>query len=125
MEKIESIEKYTIDESKCCESESGYIISTESRTITISAESGAINGSCCEDFGDITTDDDINEFIGCDLLSIFTSNTIESEKVNDDRYLYSAFIVFNTNNGPLQFTVYNTHNGYYGHRVQFRFEYIV
>lgn len=75
--------------------------------------------SCCESFGYICSEDSLEDFIGSELLSIETVDTALNKNMlveSDDEGEY-MFVNVETNKGLLQFAVYNSHNGYYGHTV--------
>lgn len=80
---------------------------------------------CCESFGYLMSEDNLNDFIGSKLLSIrlvdteLKVNEIYSEKIEDiiDSSGNLMFVNIETNKGLLQFVAYNIHNGYYGHQV--------
>lgn len=78
---------------------------------------------CCESWGYFSSSDDIQSFIGSELLSVSKVDTLHNKellKKHDCEYLDEGdmeFINFETSNGTLQFAVYNAHNGYYGHAV--------
>jgi hypothetical protein len=119
MEKILSIEEtvFKVNENDCNEFE-GFVITTSEQTIKIGIDSGQ---SCCEQFGYLTMNDEINDFIDEELLSISVVDTALNRKVID---LVSGFdegdamfVNLETSNGLLQLAVYNSHNGYYGHET--------
>jgi hypothetical protein len=97
----------------------GFTIQTNKQDISILIDS---ERSCCEEFGMLTSQDTFDDFIGAEILSI--------ERVDDALVVYpvllefceylrarTVFININTTAGTLQFTAYNSHNGYYGHDV--------
>jgi hypothetical protein len=108
----------------------GYVLKlTTGEELSIGIDSGQ---SCCEDYGYATTEDDLNSFIGAELLSYEVVNTelaVQHNKIADtDLFvipeLDSGDIVFLnviTDRGVLQFSVYNAHNGYYGHSAYVSF----
>lgn len=80
---------------------------------------------CCEHFGYICTNDNIEDFIGAEVLSISSLNGDGSTTLFTPEYLrgptyeeLKVFLNIDTNRGRLQFVVYNSHNGHYGHRVK-------
>jgi len=78
--------------------------------------------SCCENWGYFSTEDDFDSFIGAELLSVrLTDTALKKEKVeNAARYLDCGgiqFVDFETSEGVFQLVVYNSHNGYYGHKI--------
>jgi hypothetical protein len=84
---------------------------------------------CCEEYGLLTSEDDVQSFIGAELLDItitqqfgiydgeeyITQELNEFIRCGGDTNV--VFITFETSNGPLQFVFYNIHNGWYGHSV--------
>lgn len=66
---------------------------------------------------------DLTEFIGAQIIEITTTDTaLNTKRVeqNDADSLDGGEIMFvnvETTKGTLQLTVYNSHNGYYGHAV--------
>ena len=88
--------------------------------------------SCCESWGYICSDDNVDSFIGKTLVEVVLTDTaLNMQKLKevgltsyeDDRVIYCheggvQFIDFKFNDGSaLQFAVYNAHNGYYGHNI--------
>lgn len=96
----------------------GFIIKTDKQEIKIGIENSQ---SCCEDWGYLISEDDVNKFIGSNLISITQTNemlkTIEIEALEYIDCGGTVFINFETSKGTLQFAAYNAHNGYYGHDV--------
>ena len=101
----------------------GYKIKTTTKEFVIGISNGS---SCCESWGHITSEDNLNKFIGAEILNYRCINSadyneIELTRKNAGEYVdvYDcAFIDFNTDRGVLQFAVYTSHNGYYGHHMQ-------
>jgi hypothetical protein len=77
---------------------------------------------CCEEWGYLHTEDNINDFVGAVVNEVTVMDTddeiidIESH-VGSAESIDSVFITFHTEKGNLQFVAYNAHNGYYGHEV--------
>lgn len=98
----------------------GYEIHTDEQVITCLISN---YGNCCEDWGFITTEDLLSDYVGAELLSI---NLIDTDykthplaKDFIDAYeIAFCFIDVVTSKGTLQFAIYNQHNGYYGHDVK-------
>jgi hypothetical protein len=113
---IEAI--YEFDESEY----SGFRIKTTEQMIEIKIYSAQL---CCESWGYICNQDDTCDYIGAELFDIVRINedldTIASlkKKLGTVRFDSGDVIFVNviTNRGTLQFTVYNSNNGYYGHHV--------
>ena len=103
----------------------GYLIKTDKQTIKILIGNGQ---NCCEDWGSFSTEDDFDDFIGADLLDIkLTDTCLKTELLKranrfdlDPRDI--QFVDLETSKGTLQFAVYNSHNGYYGHSIVIRSE---
>lgn len=80
---------------------------------------------CCEVWGAMLSEDNLSRFIGSDLLEVyFTDTSLNTEYLQTiakykypDDYHNVQFINVKTSKGTFQFTVYNCHNGYYGHDV--------
>lgn len=100
----------------------GYKIITKEKEFVIAVDN---DQSCCEDWGSITSADNLQDFIGANILDFrcidnADYNEIELTKNHAGEYVdvYDcAFIDFETDKGKLQFAVYNHHNGYYGHDI--------
>lgn len=79
--------------------------------------------NCCENWGYLSTPDELSDYVGADLLSVkkVTVNDCAENKNLKDMAEYdpanTMFVNIETSNGLLQFAVYNQHNGYYGHDV--------
>jgi hypothetical protein len=76
--------------------------------------------SCCEDWGFLSTEDDLTKFVGSEFISLDRVTTDELPRSEDDWYSDEGGTVFvnvETSLGQIQFTAYNHHNGYYGHSV--------
>ena len=89
---------------------------TDQQTIKVGISSGQ---SCCESYGYLTTNDDLKEFEGTELLSISIVDTaLNNKKIEELEYLDAGgamFVNFETSKGLMQLVAYNGHNGYYGH----------
>ena len=116
MNKILEIKEYWNEEYD------GYEIKTENDTYYFLIENGQ---SCCENWGYISSDEDLSKYIGKELLSIDVVNRGCKKIVDilDDDCVYEDDCVFINLNfsdmSELQLAVYNSHNGYYGHEVVF------
>lgn len=98
----------------------GFVIQTDAKAISI-----LINTSqcCCENWGYLSTLDDLSDFNGASIDSVYmTDDRLESTDLKLDDVCVSVescyFVNISTNRGVMQFTVYNEHNGYYGHGVK-------
>lgn len=110
----------------------GYKIVTDKQEILI-----LINNSqqCCEEWGYeacsekgiLETQDDLDDYIGVEILDIEIVDTEKDiyKNLTDRVYrFYSSnaeFVNIKTSKGKLQFSVYNAHNGYYGHKIYIKF----
>lgn len=94
----------------------GYQIITDQQTIKIGISD---EQCCCERYGYLSTNDDLNDFIGSDLISVsIVDEALNNKKVDELEYLDEGgamFVNFETNKGVFQLVAYNGHNGYYGH----------
>lgn len=120
METIKSIKEVDWKESERDYMEySGFIIKTDRQEIKIGISNCQ---SCCESWGYFISEDEIQDYIGAELIDIVLADTeLKSSVFNkemEDIYMEECsimFVNFNTNKGMFQFTAYNSHNGYYGH----------
>lgn len=98
----------------------GYAVETDEQTIYVLIDNGQ---SCCEQFGYLASDDDLDAFIGAELRELaivdeaLNTRMVEAEATakSDDGGI--VFVNFVTDRGVLQLAAYNDHNGYYGHEV--------
>src|SRR6478609_3058024 len=102
----------------------GFKVQTSERIIYFVVEG---TSSCCESWGYLSSSDSFEEFIGADLLSVNEVDTAYNKKMVDleqeDRDCGDiAFCNLETSNGTLQFAVYDSHNGYYGHEMKLHIE---
>lgn len=79
---------------------------------------------CCENWGYITSEDDLSGYVGSTLLEVKLTDTAlrtavmkELEETDWDCGGIQ-FVDFVTDKGAFQLAVYNGHNGYYGHHVR-------
>lgn len=100
----------------------GYLVETEKESIFVLISD---EQHCCEQPGYVTSDDNLDNFIGADLRSVEVVgedyNIVSELLPDEDEYkaTFTVFINFNTDRGVLQMAVYNQHNGYYGHDALF------
>lgn len=113
----------------------GYKVTTNLDEIIFAIRNDQI---CCEQWGYLTSEDNLAIFIGHELRSITITNEEyhnyevlkEIKRKNEeyqqeydtlpDRKLKTIFVTIQTDIGPFQFVAYNYHNGYYGHAVKVR-----
>jgi hypothetical protein len=100
----------------------GYEIITNEQIISIFISNSS---SCCEWWGFITTEDNLPDFVGAELEGINLIDTdYKTHPLTKDEDQFSnaesafCFVDIVTSKGTLQFVLYNTHNGYYGHSVE-------
>lgn len=117
MQKIKAIEEASFSR----KNSNGYNEEYDGYVITLAdgnqVKMGISNGSqCCENWGYLTSEDNLSEFVGAKLKSV----TVVDEKLEstDAPDIYEGglmFINIDTTIGLLQFVAYNEHNGYYSH----------
>ena len=94
----------------------GYKVTTDSQEILVLVSNSQ---SCCESWGYVQSEDNLDQFIGSGLLNITTTDSALNTKMIDAASNLDCgdimFVTFHTNKGSFQLAVYNSHNGYYGH----------
>lgn len=96
----------------------GYEIKTTEHKYHILISNGQ---NCCEHWGYIVSEDNLDDFIGKELISVEVTNTALDKKkvkelwVDSDQIQFVDFTF--SDGGVLQFAVYNAHDGYYGHPI--------
>lgn len=82
---------------------------------------------CCEEWGYISAigDEDAQNFVGAavqDISVVYGEDKYLTEYFRDHNISVddAYFIRVETDQGDLEFAVYNEHNGYYGHHVQLK-----
>ena len=104
----------------------GYLIITDEQEIELTISAGQC---CCERSGYFMSEDNIEDYVGANLLGIELTNTALNEaKMKEEEVegfitgsYYDGGIMFvdiKTDKGVLQFVAYNQHNGYYGHEAR-------
>lgn len=100
----------------------GVEIHTNKQIIQILIGNGS---SCCEQWGFLTTEDKLLDYVGARILSISLVDMDYNQhplfaKMSCDNFgeLWACFVDVETSVGKLQFALYNSHNGYYGHNVK-------
>ena len=98
----------------------GYKVETENHIFHVLIDNGQC---CCENWGHMTSEDDLSYYVGAELLEVNVTDIALNQKVltqmNED-YIDNReiqFVDFKTNLGTFQLAVYNSHNGYYGHGI--------
>ena len=98
----------------------GYKIVTDKQEIYVLISD---KSSCCESYGHFANHDDLDYFIGSKLKNIgivdecLTTKDYDLEQISSLDCGGTYFVNLETTKGTLQLTVYNSHNGYYGHNV--------
>lgn len=89
--------------------------------------------NCCENWGYLTSEDDLSQFIGAHVIGIDLVDTAlkvypDADKAFDDNEESCResiqFVNIRTSVGTLQLVAYNSHNGYYGHDVVLESSYV-
>jgi len=116
MEKIIRIEEANFKKSKDdWDDFDGYQVITEKQTIKLGISS---HQSCCENWGYFMSEDNLNDFIEAELLEIkIVDDCLKPKKLEDVYEGQTMFVNLETTKGTLQFTAYNSHNGYYSHEA--------
>lgn len=96
----------------------GYEVKTTDHRYLVLIDNGQ---SCCESWGYLSTEDNLQEFVGADLLDVeLTDTSLKTEPIEELEYIDEGgvqFVTFKTSRGDFQLAVYNGHNGYYGHGI--------
>ena len=96
----------------------GYEVKTDKNIWYVLIENGQ---SCCENWGYISSNDNLKDYIGKNLVEVVLTNTALNNKKIEDLYCNNdqiQFVNFKFDDGDvLQLAVYNSHNGYYGHSI--------
>lgn len=117
--KIEQVHDLKLDPSKW-QSYEGFKIHTNEQEILVLIED---DQHCCEDAGYLSSFEDPKDFEDSDLLKIEIVDESLNKKEWHSKFQNgldegrAIFINFETSKGLFQLTVYNSHNGYYGHDV--------
>ncbi|MGG3456940.1 hypothetical protein ABES01_23515 [Paenibacillus rhizolycopersici] len=94
----------------------GYAIHTDKQVIKLLIDD---ESQCCESWGYFLSEENLESFIGAELIGIsltdtaLNSHTVDVEEIDEEASI--MFVNIETSAGLLQFTAYNAHNGYYGH----------
>lgn len=116
---IEEVENIQPEGAPSYELTDGYKIVTNRQTILVLVSN---DQSCCEHWGYLSTNDNVQEFVGAELRDVTLTDTAlhTIEDISDFDEGDIQFVNFETNRGTLQLAVYNAHNGYYGHSIYVR-----
>lgn len=93
----------------------GFKITTDKQEIILAIADGQ---GCCEQWGYFMSNDNFEDFVGADLLDIkIVDSCLNVERLKEicEGVTDVMFVNVETSKGLLQFTAYNSHNGYYGH----------
>ena len=72
--------------------------------------------NCCENWGYLTSEDDLQKYVGAELLSVKVVDEALNVETCPDVYEGGVtFINVETSKGMFQFVAYNEHNGHYSH----------
>jgi hypothetical protein len=121
MEKILKIEEIT--ECENCGQKVGYAVVTNEQTIKLLIDN---DQCCCEHWGYFWCNDNPQDFVGANVLSVgITDTALNEAKMKEegpdtaDKWFEGGvmFVNIDTDRGQLQFVAYNEHNGYYGHNA--------
>lgn len=103
----------------------GYKVTTDKQEILVLISNSQ---NCCEQWGYFSSNDDIKDFVGSNLMELKLVDMALDEKKFKDKFEYGMdegdiqFVNFETDKGTLQLAVYNAHNGYYGHSILIKSE---
>lgn len=120
IQELIELENYKDDEESWSGFE-GYKVVTNQREIIMVISNSS---SCCEVWGYFWLNDNPKDFIGAELNQIdIVDESLDKKKFEEktDGGIYEGDVMFinlETNKGTLQFTLYNSHNGYYGHTAK-------
>lgn len=97
----------------------GYKVETDKHTYYVLIDN---EQSCCESWGYFSSEDDLEHYIGAELLEVrLTDKALNTKAVEESGYYFDKggiqLVDFITNKGKFQLAVYNAHNGYYGHGI--------
>ncbi len=78
---------------------------------------------CCETWGYMSSEDDLQNYVGSELREIRLTDSALNQSVIDSRFSYQEglriqFVDFVTNQGVFQLAVYNLDGGYYSHDIR-------
>ena len=119
----------SIKETRTSDNLEGFLVETTTHTIKVLISN---EQKCCESWGYVSSEDDLNYFIGSNLYEIAYCSEVEnllettvvaiepnvsSFEKGQDMLIEVLFLNFTTNKGVFQLTVYNEQNGYYSHDV--------
>jgi hypothetical protein len=116
-EKILSIEEFDgYRGSDMYSTYTGVRIVTDQQTIEIAVTD---ESSCCESFGYNIYPEDISDMVGSNIIHMFDASDIEVGNMYNDEGGQLTVGIVTDNNKVFYISVYNSHNGYYGHGAYF------
>lgn len=97
----------------------GYKVETNEHVVYVLIDNGQ---SCCESWGYLTSEDNLEYYLGSELKEVSLTDKALNQKVVEQSGYYDdcggiQFVDFVTDKGTFQLAVYNAHNGYYGHGI--------
>jgi hypothetical protein len=94
----------------------GFEVTTSDRIIKVCISNGQY---CCESWGHLASEDDLQQFVGAELLNVSSVDKALNVKTDPGAIEEGvvSFVNFDTNKGRFQLAVYDCHNGCYGHAV--------
>lgn len=130
--KIEPVDGFVPDTARPWGTYDGYAVHTTEQVIHLLIEN---RQSCCEIWGYFMSldEDAFDTFVGAELREVkLTDTALNTQQLHDHaagstngfgedydkEYANTMFVTLETSAGPLQFTAYNEHNGYYGHEAR-------
>lgn len=127
VEKITAINEVTNVDATELGTADGYEVITDKQRITVLIDNGQ---NCCENYGYLSSEDDLSSFVGASLLDVKLADTQLNDAMlerngfrsGDEFYGGIMFVTFETDRGPFQLVAYNEHNGYYGHQATVKSE---
>lgn len=116
MAKITNIADLTFKADNQYTSYDGLVVSLDNgKDVKVGIDNGQ---SCCENWGYITSEDNYEDFIGAELISVSgVDSKLAHVELPDVYEGDTMFVNFVTSEGVLQFVAYNEHNGYYSHEA--------
>jgi len=97
----------------------GFLVETDKHKYYVLIDNGQ---SCCESWGYLSSEDDLTQFIGANLIEVKLTDKALNQRIVDESGYYEdeggiQFVDFATDKGVFQLAVYNSHNGDYGHGI--------
>lgn len=124
VEKILEIVEFEARNEGGCGTVAGFKVVTDVQTLTLSIDN---EPSCCENWGYFWCNENTQDFLGANLLSVKVTDSALSEAIMlsynlnpNDKWFQGGvmFVNLETDRGTLQFITFNEHNGAYGHAAK-------